>query len=416
MKVPSNHGPGHRTERPRCACLLVVVASLLASVRPCVATPLLEKATLFEEKTNDFVLYRIPGVVVTARGTVLAYCEARKFTVADRGEIEIHLRRSTDNGHTWSPPTQVAHMGPRLPRNPHLPKGKKKKDMGGPDEQTVNNPVAIADRNGDVHFVYCVEYMRCFYMCSRDDGLTWSRPVEITAAFEAFRPECDWQALATGPGHGIQLCSGRLVVPAWIATYADHAPLKKASAVILSDNGGATWQAGDIAIPGGGECQAVELDNGRVILSARNSAPQDRRAVAFSSDGATGWSATVFVPELLEPGCMAGLVSHPGTARVPSPLLLFSNPHTTDRAHRDRRNLTVQLSRDHGRTWPVSRLLQPGPSAYSDLAVLPDGTILCFYESGRPGSDRPNRPWQYACLTMARFDLVWLVNRQNTSN
>lgn len=416
MKVPSNHGPGHRTERPRCACLLVVVASLLASVRPCVATPLLEKATLFEEKTNDFVLYRIPGVVVTARGTVLAYCEARKFTVADRGEIEIHLRRSTDNGHTWSPPTQVAHMGPRLTRNPHLPKGKKKKDMGGPDEQTVNNPVAIADRNGDVHFVYCVEYMRCFYMCSRDDGLTWSRPVEITAAFEAFRPECDWQALATGPGHGIQLCSGRLVVPAWIATYADHAPLKKASAVILSDNGGATWQAGDIAIPGGGECQAVELDNGRVILSARNSAPQDRRAVAFSSDGATGWSATVFVPELLEPGCMAGLVSHPGTARVPSPLLLFSNPHTTDRAHRDRRNLTVQLSRDHGRTWPVSRLLQPGPSAYSDLAVLPDGTILCFYESGRPGSDRPNRPWQYACLTMARFDLVWLVNRQNTSN
>ena len=140
-------------------------------------------------------------------------------------------------------------MGPRLPRNPHVPKGKKK-DMGGPDEQTVNNPVAIADRNGDVHFVYCVEYMRCFYMRSGDDGRTWARPVELTAAFEAFRPECDWQAMAAGPGHGIQLRNDCLVVPVWIATYADHASLTKASAVVFSDNGGATWQAGGIAIRG----------------------------------------------------------------------------------------------------------------------------------------------------------------------
>ena len=107
---------------------------------------------------------------------MLAYCEARKFSDADRGEIEIHLRRSTDGGRTFSAAKQVAHLGPRLPRNPHMPKKQGTKDMGGPDEQTVNNPVAIAARDGTVHLLYCVEYMRAFHLRSEDDGLTWSTP------------------------------------------------------------------------------------------------------------------------------------------------------------------------------------------------------------------------------------------------
>ncbi|MHC4560083.1 MAG: sialidase family protein [Planctomycetota bacterium] len=176
-----------------------VMAFLNFSATAPAADPFLERMDLFEEMTDGFVLYRIPGVVVTSKGTVLAYCEARKNTVADRGEIEIHMRRSTDTGLTWSPPKQIAHLGPRLARNPYLPDKKKKKNMGGPNEQTVNNPVAIADCNGVVHFVYCVEYMRSFYMRSTDDGITWSKPVEITYAFEKFRADCDWQAIATGP-------------------------------------------------------------------------------------------------------------------------------------------------------------------------------------------------------------------------
>ena len=118
------------------------------------------KTVLFTERSDGFTVFRIPGIVVTAKGTVLAYCEARKFSDADRGEIEIHLRRSADGGRTFSPAKQVAHLGPRLPRNPHMPKAKEKKDMGGPDEQTVNNPVAIAAQDGTVHLIYCVEYMR----------------------------------------------------------------------------------------------------------------------------------------------------------------------------------------------------------------------------------------------------------------
>jgi sialidase-1 len=152
---------------------------------------------------------------VTPAGSVLAYCEARKHSKADWGEIEIHLRRSTDGGRTWDAPRQIAHAGPRLARNPVA----LAKKSGGPNDQTVNNPVAIADCvTGAVHLLYCIEYMRCFHLRSDDDGRTWSRPVEITAAFDTFRPAYDWKVIATGPGHGIQLRTGRLLVPVWLST------------------------------------------------------------------------------------------------------------------------------------------------------------------------------------------------------
>ncbi len=380
-----------------------------SAVRP--AEPFLEKTVLFEENTDGFKLYRIPGIIVTAKGTVLAYCEARKFSEADRGEIEIHLRRSTDGGKSWSPAKQVAHLGSRLPRNPHMTSKKEKKDMGGPNEQTVNNPVAIADRSGAVHLIYCVEYMRCFQLRSDDDGRTWSAPIEITPAFEAFRKDLDWQVIATGPGHAIQLKNDRLVVPFWMATYESKAPLSNAVGIIQSDDHGRTWQRGDIVIPDAGEPNIAELADGRVLVTARNNDNRNRRILSFSADGATVWSKPEFADELLEPGCMAGLVAHPGTDAVPGPLLLFSNPCTTERSHEARKNLTLTLSRDGGKTWPLGKLLQAGPSAYSDLAVLPDGTVLCFYESG---SDTPSikrkRDWAYASLTLARFNLEWLTH------
>ncbi len=368
------------------------------------------KTILFSERRDGFTLYRIPGIIVTVKGTVLAYCEARKFSDADRGEIEIHLRRSADGGRLFSPAKQIAHLGPRLPRNPHLPDGKLAKDMGGPDEQTVNNPVAIAARDGAVHLIYCVEYMRAFHIRSEDDGVTWSAPVEITAAFDGFRKDLDWQAIATGPGHAVQTKSGRLCVPFWMATYEKKAPLRRAVGTIYSDDAGKTWQRGNIAIADAGEPNIAALPDGRVIITARNNHERSRRLITYSANGATNWSKPVFAEELLEPGCMAGITAHPGTTAVPGPLLLFSNPHTTDREHSARRDVTINLSRDDGGTWPVSKTLQPGPSAYSDLAVLPDGTVLCFYESG---TDAPvkkrKRDWAYANLTLARFNLKWLV-------
>ena len=117
--------------------------------------------------------------------------------------------------------------------------------------------------------------------------------------------------------------------------------------------------------------------------------------VAISADGATGWSQPRFLEDVFEPGCMAGLVRHPGIPGRDGPWLLHSSPRTTKREHRERKDVTIHASRDDGRTWPVRRLLQPGPSAYSDLAVLPDGRVLCLYEARND-------------IRIARFDLAWL--------
>ena len=404
-----------------------LAATLVGPGSGCAAAPMLEKVHLFEEKTDGFVSYRIPGLVVTAKGTVLVFCEARKYSGLDWGEIEIHSRRSTDGGRKFSLARQIAHRGPRLPRNPANADQPPRKVIGEPGQQTVNNPVAIADRDGTVHFVYCVEYMRTFYMRSTDDGLTWSPPVDITAAAEGFRPEWPWRVIATGPCHGIQLRNGRLVVPVWLAKAEGGAHGNAVVATIFSDDRGATWQRGEIAVPntattpGMSESTVAQLGDGRVMLVARNHAPSHRKVVVFSRDGATGWSRPEFAEALPEPICQASLFSYADPTAPGKTRLLFSGPDSLERAdgkaapgaRRDRRNLSVKLSHDDGRTWTASRSLESGPSAYSDLAVLPDGTILCFYESGRPGTTRPNSTrtdWPYARLTLARFNLVWLVS------
>lgn len=280
-------------------------------------------------------------------------------------------------------------------------------------------------KTGAVHFLFCYEYMRAFYMRSDDDGRTFSKPVEITCAFDGFRSEYPWRVIATGPNHGIQLHSGRLVVPVWISTAAGgHAHRPSVTSVIYSDDHGKTWKRGDIAvrdtpefiIPS--EAAIAELANGRVALNVRSESKANRRIIVYSRDGATGWSEPLFHPELLEPICMAGLVRMSMKPPYDKNRLLFSNPNNLDRldgsaapgVNRDRRNVTVKLSYDEGETWPVAKPIEPGWSGYSDLAIAKDGTILCFYERGCLDENH----FKTAALTMARFNLEWLTDGKDS--
>lgn len=373
------------------------------------AEPFLEKIDLFKEGDLNYKRYHIPGIVVTAKGTVLAWCEARR-NGSDWDDIDILLRRSTDDGVTWSEPKKVAEVeGPKT-KNPFALQLKKT----DPNSVTYNNPVLIADKDGTVHMLFCLEYMRCFYQKSVDDGISWSKPVEITDAFEGFRDVYDWKVLATGPDHSIQLENGRLVVPVWLSTgTGGNAHRPSVTATIYSDDGGKSWHASEIAVPcteefvNPNETVAVQLKDGSVMLNVRNESKAHRRIVVTSPDGATNWSEPKFQDDLLEPICMGGIVryEHEGES-----LILFTNPHNLTKAKgepepgksRDRRNVTVHVSSDEGKSWPLKRSIEESWSAYSDVAVTQKGTILCFYGRGEKASFSGDR------LTVARFNLEWI--------
>jgi sialidase-1 len=347
-----------------------------------------QKMDLFTAGEGGYASYRIPGIVATKKGTLLAYCEARKNSAADWGHIDVRMRRSSDGGKTWDAPRKILQPPADAKRNPVAPQRKE----GG---ITVNNPVAIADEHsGAVHFLYCVEYARCFYVRSDDEGRTFGEPVEITATIERFRAEYEWKVLATGPGHGIQLRTGRLIVPVWLSTSdGGHAHRPSRVATIYSDDGGATWERGDIVptaeLVNPSETAAVELEDGRVMLNMRHESQPRLRAVVTGPDGAGGWGEVRFDEALPEPVCMAGLV------RAGDGGILFSNPHNPH--GRERKNLTVKLSADGGKTWPHARTLEPGPGGYSDLATT-GGDVLCLYE--RTGT-----------LTLARFPISWVMEK-----
>lgn len=375
----------------------------------------MEKQDLFTVGDDPaYNIYHIPGIVVTAKGTVLAWCEARKGG-GDWSDIRILLRRSTDDGKTWSAPKSIADVpGPKTKNEFAL-------RLKNVDQShvTYNNPVIIAGRDGTVHMLFCLEYMRCFYQRSTDDGVTWSAPVETTQTFEKFRPAYAWKVLATGPDHGIQLRTGRLVVPVWLSTgTGGNAHRPSVTSTIYSDDQGKTWQAGDVAVPcteewiNPNETVAVELADGRVMLNVRSESKAHRRIVTTSKDGATGWSTPKFDEALLEPICMGGIVRYSLEKDGSRNRILFSNPDNLSRAdgkeeagkNRDRKNVSVKVSYDEGQSWAVNKAIEPGPSMYSDIAVTKSGTILCFYGRGeKPG-------FAGESLRVARFNLEWLTD------
>jgi len=390
---------------------------------------LLTLTSLFTAGELGYHNYRIPGLCVTPAGVVLAYTEARWGSGGDWDPIDVLMRRSLDGGLTWQPAVKVVD---------HRPYG----------EGPANNFVAIPDRDtGDTHCLFSWNYQRVFHMVSHDDGVTFSDPVEITEVYEALRPQYDWNVVANGPGHGIQLRTGRLLATCWLSS-GGHAHRPSIVSSVISDDHGASWQVGEIVCGDGrtggppvtnesrgcarrpahgprdpsdiedpSESLPVELLDGRVLLNIRNESARFRRLVAVSPDGATQWSEPWFDEVLTEPVCMGSMiratVAADATSRVPTGPILFANPDSAsvslpgaaDR-FRDRRNLTVRLSRDECATWAASRVLDPGPSAYSDLACAPDGAILCLYERGYQSSHADP-----AELALARFPVAWVEGR-----
>lgn len=373
---------------------VALFCSLFVFVSPLAADP--EKVDVFEAGKGGYALYRIPGIVTTAKGTVLAYCEARKHASSDWGTIDLMMRRSTDGGKTWSPQALLPQPPGPFPRNPAAAKQKLSKE----GEVTFNNPVMIAEKAGPIHLLFCVEYGRCFHCRSDDDGQTFGKPVEITEAIVPLKKNYPWIVVATGPGHGIELKNGRLLVPIWLSTgEGGHAHRPSAVSTLYSDDSGKTWKVGDIVtkhpeLTNPSETVAVELADGSVMFNIRSEAKERRRAVVVSKDGATGWSKPRFDDALIDPVCMASIL------RLGPPekkQILFANPNDA----KQRKNLTLRLSEDDGKTWPANAIIDSGTSGYCDLALGADGTILCIYERGSTDGNGYRTKW----LTVARLSV-----------
>lgn len=333
------------------------------------------KQDLFAAGMDGYHTYRIPSLLVTQAGTVLAFCEARKNGPGDAGDIDIVLRRSTDDGVTWEAMRKIADDG----------------------ANTVGNPCPVQDREtGRIWLLLCSNaeegdereilagkaWRRVLVMWSDDDGLTWSGPRDITA--DVKKP--DWTWYATGPCHAVQLSSGRILVPCNHAAYQAERGTSGpyTSHVIYSDDHGETWQIGGLVGSRTNECALAELKDGSVYINMRSYHGRHRRAAAWSYDGGRTWSEITLDEALVEPVCQGSVIADSGGT------LWFSNP-----ASEKRERLTVRKSEDGGRTWGKSVLLHEGPAAYSDLAIAEDGAVFCFYECGDQSP--------YERLTFCRF-------------
>lgn len=344
---------------------------------------------LWTSGEHGFHTFRIPSLAVTPGGTLLAFCEGRRNSVRDMGDIALLVRRSTDGGRSWGEQCVVWDDPGNTCGNPCAVVDRTSGvvwllmtwNLGGDDEKAI-----IDGTSGDTRRVFAAR--------SGDDGASWSAPVEITADVK----RAGWTWYATGPGAGIQLRhgprAGRLVGP---CDHVEAGTRRGWSHVVVSDDHGAHWRLGGRTPRDGvNECEAVELPGGELLLNMRNYDRAERaRKVSISTDSGESWGPVASDPALVEPICQASIRR---ASWQNLDVLVFSNP-----AHGERReNMTVRMSLDGGRTWPSRRTLHAGPSAYSCLAELPDSRMGILYEAGETSP--------YEGIVFARFGLDWVAD------
>ncbi|MEX2309069.1 MAG: sialidase family protein [Pirellulales bacterium] len=348
-------------------------AVIAAAVVHCSAAAEVMKVTVFNSGQDGYHTYRIPAIVQAQNGDLLAFAEGRKNGSGDAGDIDLVMKRSTDDGKTWSSMQLVQD------------------EWSNPTASvTIGNPAPVVDlmdpaHPGRIWLPFSRNNSRVFVTYSDDDGATWSDRAEITST--AKKPNWGWYA--TGPVHGIQLergaHAGRLIIP---SDHRDASTGAWGSHVLYSSDHGQTWQVGAVdthplsspILPN--ENVAVELVDGRIYFNARehNGTDPATRAIAHSSDGGLTYDAPfVGEPNITTPVVQNSAVRFAATDRGDDRnMLVYSGPgHPTSR-----RDLTILVSFDEGTSWIMDTVLHVGPAAYSDLVKLNSEQLGVLYEAG----------------------------------
>lgn len=362
--------------------LLVLVSVLLGSSLVAADAARFEELPVFTSGQEGYNTFRIPAIVRANNGVLLAFAEGRLNNRRDHDDVDLVLKRSTDNGATWAP-LQV---------------------IWGKDDSGVitwGNPCPVVDRsNGRVWLLCNWENYKVYSLYSDDQGATWSKPRDITA--EAWNPAwprppeptlTSW----TGPGIGIQLergpHAGRLVIPMHLRRHPLKDAAQNEACSFYSDDHGATWKYSENTSGVGNEAQVVELSDGRLQLNQRNQSARPR-LISYSKDGGATWSPSEPDAHLAGPAVQGSILrfSWADAAKKEKNVMLYAMP-----AGPKREAMTVHASFDDGVTWPAHRQLREGFSAYSSLVRQADGRVGLLYETE-----------DYKFIRYARFDSEWI--------
>jgi len=370
--IPISAGPG----------TILLAALTLASAPARAAAPFCEQTDLFRQGEGGVHTYRIPALIETRNGTLIAVADARYDNSRDLpGRIALVMRRSFDRGKTWSAAVTI---------------------RPAPEGGGVGDASLLLDRsNGRVWCFHAYGppgigfdtgkpgartgpgTLQVHAMFSDDDGATWSAPTDLTPQIK----DPAWRAVFATSGTHFTTKKGRFLVPL-VVRGADGAVSARNA---YSDDHGKTWRTGLPAGPATDESKAVELEDGTVLQNMRDG---PRRAIARSRDGGITFGPLEHDPALIDPNCNAGLARCRFRGKK---TLIFTNAASTTR-----KNVTVRLSFNGGRTWPAARVLHARAAAYSTVVPLRDGTVAVLYECGET--------FPAEKITFARFNLEWITS------
>ena len=318
--------------------------------------------------------YRIPAIVTAKNGDLIAAIDERVLSCADlnRGkDINIIVRRSKNNGKTWSDIEYVVDF---------------------PLGQSASDPSMIVDgKTGDIFLFYnymdLVKEKNIYYfhvVKSSDNGKTWGDPVDITDQISKSEWKKDFKFITSG--RGIYTQDGKM-----LHTLVN---LNNGLRIFGSDDHGKSWYVIDTPIKPANESKIVELSDGRWMINSRVNG-RGMRYAHISDDKGTSW-VTRPEPKLIDPGCNGSIIQYSSKADgYNKNRLIFSNAESS----KGRKNLSVRISYDDGETWSDGKVIYKGVSAYSSLTVLKNGDIAVFFEKDN-----------HAANEVVVFSLEWLTD------